>query len=100
MRKVQHLVLLRFREGTSEQTIAECFATLADLPSKIPGIEDYAAGPNCSSEGLNKGLTHAFVMTFRNALARDQYLPHPEHERAKQLILPHVADVIVLDFEV
>jgi N-dimethylarginine dimethylaminohydrolase len=99
-RKVQHVVLVKFKPGTPTVTIAESFAALRQLPQLIPGLEQFSGGPNCSSEGLSKGLTHGFVMTFRDAAARDAYLPHPEHERVKQLVLPHVQEVIVVDYEV
>jgi hypothetical protein len=99
MARVQHLVLLRFKEGTSAQTIAECFTAVAELPKKIPGIDYYASGPNCSPEGLNKGFTHAFVMTFASAAARDQYLPHPEHEKVKAMLFRYLEEGLAFDFE-
>jgi len=36
---------------------------------------------------MQKGFTHGFCMTFADAAARDVYLPHPEHERVKALVL-------------
>jgi len=54
-------------------------------------------GPNISPEGLGDGFTHAFLMTFADAAARDAYLPHPLHEAFKDKHLPHVAKVFVLD---
>jgi hypothetical protein len=99
MKRVQHLVLVRFRAGVSDREIAGFFAELARLRQLIPGIEYFAGGPNMSPEGLGEGFTHAFVMTFRDAAARDHYLPHPEHERVKRLILPHVEKVLVFDCE-
>ncbi len=100
MNKVQHLVLLKFRDGTSDQAVAECFAAVAELPAKIFGIEYCAGGPNVSPEGLNRGFTHAFIMTFASAQARDAYLPHPEHEKVKELLFRHLADALVVDIEV
>lgn len=38
-------------------------------------------------------------MTFESEEARDNYLPHPEHERVKAEILPCINDIIVFDFE-
>jgi hypothetical protein len=39
-------------------------------------------------------------MTFDSVESRDAYLPHPEHERVKSAILPHVDGVVAFDFEV
>jgi hypothetical protein len=38
-------------------------------------------------------------MTFKTAEDRDTYLPHPEHERVKELVIPCVDDVVAFDFE-
>src|SRR6185503_6973162 len=90
MAKVKHVAFLKFKEGTSQDEIDRIFAELMDISENIPGIEDYVSGPNNSPEGLNDGYTHAFVMTFSDANARDAYLPHPDHERFKTNALPHI----------
>ena len=71
-----------------------------ELSENVPGIEDYVAGVNNNSEGMNQGYTHGFVMTFTDASARDVYIPHPEHERVKAFVLPLVEQAVVFDFEV
>lgn len=98
MARVQHMVLLRFRADTAENAIRDCFAALAQLPQVIPGLEYFAGGPYASPEGLNKGFTHGFLMTFTSAADRDNYLPHPEHEKVKDLLLQYVEDVTAFDF--
>jgi hypothetical protein len=100
MPKVKHVGLLKFKEGTSQEQIDQVFADLMDLTETIDGIEDYVSGPNNSPEGLSDGLTHGFVITFRDAAARDAYLPHPEHERFQSSALPLLDRVVVVDFEV
>ena len=100
MSKVKHIALIKFKDGTTEDAIKTLFENLLDITETIPGIEDYVSGPNCSPEGLTQGYTHGLIMTFQNAAARDAYLPHPEHERVKALIMPQVESLLVLDFEV
>ena len=78
----------------------QVFQELLDVSETISGIEDYVSGANNSPEGLNQGYTHGFVMTFENAGARDAYISHPDHERAKAVILPHIESVLIFDFEV
>ena len=97
---IRHVVLFQWKPGTSEANIAECFQQLAGLKGIIAGLEQFEGGPYSSPEGLNKQWTHAFIMTFDTAAHRDAYLPHPEHERVKGVIGPHLADVIAFDFEV
>ena len=84
---IHHVVLFRFRPDAEQAAIEGVFTDLAGLGAKIPGILSYAGGPYSSPEGLNKGYTHGFVMGFEDAVARDAYLPHPEHEKVKAKIL-------------
>jgi len=100
MSKVKHVALFKFKDGTAQEQIDKVLDSLLDLSENLPGIEDYVAGTNNSPEGLNEGLTHGFVMTFTDAAARDTYLTHPEHERIKTEVLPHIERVLVFDFEV
>lgn len=99
MRKVKHIVVLRFKQGTTESQIEGVFDQLLDISESIPGIEDYVAGPNNSPEGLSQGFTHALIMTFTDAAARDGYLSHPEHVKFTEGALPLVESVAVVDFE-
>jgi hypothetical protein len=100
MAKVKHIGLVKFKEGTSDEQIKTIFDSILDITETIPGIEDYVSGPNSSPEGLNQGYTHALVMTFSDPAARDAYLPHPEHERVKTLLMPVVESLLIFDFEV
>jgi hypothetical protein len=85
---IHHLVVLRIKKDAKPAQITRVFAELDGLKKKIPGILSFAGGPYSSPEGLNRGFTHGFVMTFRDSAARDGYLPHPEHEKVKERILP------------
>ena len=100
MPKTKHIALLKFKDGTTPEQIDNVFDQLLELTEAVPGIEDYVAGANNSTEGLNQGFTHGFVMTFTDAAARDAYLPHPDHEKVKAAVLPLVESVVVFDFDV
>jgi len=100
MSKVKHIVLLKFKEGTTEEQITKFFEGLLDLSETVPGIDDYVSGINCSTEGYSQGMTHGFIMTFSNVAARDAYVVHPEHERVKAMLLTMAESVLAFDFEV
>jgi hypothetical protein len=85
---ITHVVLLKIRSEVPQKQIDSIFAALAGLKSKIPGLLSFSGGPYSSPEGLHKGFTHGFVMTFTDAKARDIYLPHPDHEVVKAMVLP------------
>lgn len=84
---ITHVVLFKIRNDVEQERIDTVFAELAGLKEEIPGILSFHGGPYSSQEGLNKGFTHGFVMTFRDAAARDAYLPHPAHEAVKGHVL-------------
>jgi hypothetical protein len=96
---VQHIALFSFKANTPQSAIDSAFVDLRRLAKVIPGISSFSAGGNSSPEGLADGLTHGFVMTFEDADARDAYLPHPEHEKFKGFVLPHIEKVVVFDYE-
>ncbi len=99
MSKVKHIVLLKFKAGTTEEQTSKFFDDILDLSESVPGIIDYVSGTNCSQEGKSQDLTHGFIMTFTDAAARDAYLVHPEHERFKMMSLDVVENVVIFDFD-
>lgn len=84
---ITHVVLLKIRKDVSKDQVAKVFEALAGLQKKVPGILSFSAGAYTSPEGLNRGFTHGFVMTFKDAASRDVYLPHPDHEVVKAIVL-------------
>lgn len=96
---IRHYGMFQFYPEIDSVKIDECFAEMRGMVGRIPGLLAMEHGVYESSEGLNDGFTHGFVMTFDSASSRDAYLPHPEHERVKQIVVPCLARVIVFDFE-
>lgn len=99
---ITHVVLLRLQTDLPKTAVDGVFAELASLQGRIPGLSSFAGGPYSSPEGLNRGYTHGFVMTFQDARSRDAYLTHPEHEKVKEKVLGAleggVGGVIAFDF--
>jgi Stress responsive A/B Barrel Domain len=96
---INHVVLLKWKPGVDQATIDPIYRELEGLKRLIPGLQSFSGGPYSSNEGLHQGYTHGFIMTFTDAAARDAYLPHPEHERVKAMIGPHLESVIAFDWE-
>lgn len=78
------------------------FAELRALRQRVDGILSFSGGADRSAEGLTRGYTHGFSMTFRDGAARDAYLPHPEHQRVVERLLPllegGIDGVLTFDF--
>ena len=95
---VEHIVLFKFKPETTPEKVAEIVAAFEALPSKIKEIKGFKWGTNNSPEKLDKGLTHAFILTFDSEKDRDAYLPHPAHKAFGGIVGPWLADVTVVDF--
>ncbi len=95
---LRHVVLFKFKEGTSKADISKVETAFSALPNKIPEIMDYEWGLNNSPEGINKGFTHCFLVTFNSEEARAIYLPHPAHKAFVDVLSPHLEDVVVVDY--
>ncbi|CCG99568.1 Stress responsive alpha-beta barrel domain protein [Fibrella aestuarina BUZ 2] len=95
---LQHIVLFKFKPETTPEKVTEIIAAFEALPSKIKEIKSFQWGTNNSPEKLDKGLTHAFILTFDSAKDRDTYLPHPAHKQFGSVVGPWLADVTVVDF--
>lgn len=98
--EVRHVVVFKYKSGATEQDIKKVTDAFAALKSKIPGIISFEHGVNDSPENKNQGFTHVYMVTFKNAKARDTYLPHPEHKKFGQLLgeLNILEDLFVVDF--
>jgi hypothetical protein len=99
-KQVRHIVVFKYKAGTTPEQIAEVTTAFRALAKTIPGITGFEDGVNNSPEKRNLGFTHVYMVTFEDATARDAYLPHPEHKKFGQLLgkLGVVEDVFVVDF--
>ena len=97
---IRHFGVFKFKKAVTEEQITACFSTMKDMVGKIPGLLDMEHGPYNGNEGLNEDFTHGFVMTFDSPESRDAYLPHPLHEKIKELVVPRLERVVVFDIHV
>ena len=97
---VRHVVVFKYTPSATPGQIRQVTEAFRALPGRIPGITGFEDGVNNSPEGKNHGFTHAYLLTFEDAAARDAYLPHPEHQKFGQLLqsLGIVEDAFVVDF--
>lgn len=100
---ITHLVLFKLRRNVQQSQVERVLAEIAGLRKKIPGLISFSGGPYSSPEGLNRGYTHGFAMTFQDARARDAYFPHPEHEKVKggflEIVEGGLDGLVAFDFE-
>lgn len=99
---VRHIVVFKYKDGATEEQIMQVTEAFRGLQDEIPGIVSFEHGVNNSPEGLNKGFTHVYVVTFDGEETRDEYLPHPKHKKFVELMekLDILEDVFVIDYSI
>ncbi|WP_310461055.1 Dabb family protein [Sphaerotilus sp.] len=95
---LRHLVLLKFKPDTAPAAITDITSAFHALRSAIDTVRALESGTDVSPEGLARGYTHAFLLTFDDPAGRDHYLPHPTHQAFVARLQPLLDDVLVLDY--
>jgi hypothetical protein len=95
---LRHVVMLKFKDGTSASDVKKVEDAFRALPLKIKEIQSLEWGTNNSPEGLNQGFTHCFFLTFSSEQDRAVYLPHPAHKAFGAVLGPHLDKVLVVDY--
>lgn len=96
---LRHLVLLKFKAEAAPAEVEAIVQAFVALRESIDVVRSLEWGTDVSPEGLARGFTHAFQLSFADAAARDAYLPHPAHRAFVDRLQPLLADVLVIDYE-
>lgn len=97
-RLLRHVVLFKFKPDVTPRQLDEINAAFRNLQNGIPEIQEFERGTNNSPEGLDKGFTHGYLVTFASEADRAAYLPHAEHKKFVELIGGKIDDVLVFDY--
>ena len=97
-RQYRHVVMFQFKEDVNDQQVKEVEKAFMELGNQIDTIVDIEFGTNVSPENLNDGLTHCFLVTFKNKAGLEVYLPHPAHQKLVDLVGPRLEKVMVIDY--
>ncbi|MCL7762727.1 Dabb family protein [Polaribacter sp. Z014] len=95
---IKHIVHLKYKEDATEAQVNAAVNAFVDLKNKIPSVAGFEWGVNDSTEGHTKGLTHTFVITFKDEHARETYLFHKAHIALLNKYGPFFGDALVMDY--
>ena len=95
---LRHVLLFKFKEGTTPEQIKEVENAFASLPDKIDAIKCFEWGTNVSVENRSEGFTHCFVVTFANEAGLDAYLNHPDLKEFRKTLGGPLEKVLVVDY--
>ncbi|KAF9738768.1 hypothetical protein PMIN06_010498 [Paraphaeosphaeria minitans] len=102
-----HIVLFKFKDGIASADLKDITLQMLSLQescihptSGVPYIKSLTGGKDNSPEGLQEGLSHAFVVQFASNEDRDYYVNQdPAHDAFKKAAGPFIEKAVVVDFE-
>ncbi len=93
---LNHVVLMKFKPGTSDADIRELETLLNDLPNKIMEIQVYEFGRDVLRS--DRSYDFAIVSLFANVPALERYQKHPDHLPVAARIKAMCEHLVVVDF--
>ena len=95
---LHHVIFLRFKDDANAaavKAVENGFIELADLVDEIKAFE---WGRNVSTEGLDDGFTHCFIVTFDSEAGRAAYHENADHWKFVEVLAGSMAKARVVDF--
>ncbi|MDA3958601.1 Dabb family protein [Oceanispirochaeta sp.] len=96
---VKHIVLFSYEKELDSPEIMELHQRFCALPGIIPEISGFESGMDISVEGISRGYTMSYVLSFKGCEERDRYLVHPSHKEFSEFAGPFLKDVLVFDYD-
>ncbi|ROS53887.1 Dabb family protein [Frigoribacterium sp. PhB118] len=95
--EIVHVVLVEWAEGAPADVAEQASRLSTEHLTGIDGVLSVSSGGSVSPEELEAGLDWMLVVRFRDAAARDGYLPHPSHQPVASYLGDASARVVVFD---
>ena len=95
---LKHVLLFKFKEGTTPEQIKEVETAFASLPGKIDVIKHFEWGTNVNVDNHSEGFTHCFVVTFANEAGLNAYLDNPDLKEFRKSLGGPLEKYIAIDY--
>ena len=76
---IQHIVIVKWKPGTTDDQILEAFRNARHLPNEIDGVQRITMGRNRARSP--HGFTHALIVQIDDEATLAEYLDHPVRRR-------------------
>lgn len=93
---LKHIVLMKFKPGTTEDQIRDLEKGLGGLPAVIPEIKEFTFGRDLRPEKI---YDFALVSSFVDFAALGRYRPHPDHMVVLNKVKAICESIHAADFE-
>ena len=94
---IEHLVLFKFKESTTEDSKNNMLEKLLNLKNEIKEIREISCGENFTDR--SKGFEFGLRVLFDSKDDLNTYAVHPAHVAVvEEIIKPIISDIIALDY--
>lgn len=97
--EVKRILLVKFKDGLSEEQIDDYIKQIANLVNLVPSLKAFRWGKDVSVENLHQGFTHIFDYTFESTQGIAEYAAHPDHVEVGKIIVPQLEKFLLVDFK-
>jgi heme-degrading monooxygenase HmoA len=97
-RVLRHIVMYKFPDDMTPAQIQEVVDAFKAMVKQIDTVVGFEYGANLSKEGKSEGLTHVFVVSFKDEAGRDAYIKHPAHAAYAKFAKDRREKVVVADY--
>lgn len=97
MAVVEHIVIFKLKQESTEAEKEELIQRLRGLKGKVEGMIDLSAGESFTDR--HQGYSVGLVVRFENREALERYGPHPAHVPVVEYVRQVCEDVIAVDYE-
>ena len=95
---IRHIVLLKFKDETSSEDLAQIKASLESMPANIKEIAEYSFGEDLCVSDNTADL--GIIADFEGVEDFKAYSKHPHHVAAiRDVIKPHVIQKTAMQFK-
>jgi hypothetical protein len=94
---IKHVVFMKFKDGTTDEAIADLEQSLGELPDRIEEIREYVFGRDVIHS--DRSCDFAIVSSFDDLAALDRYQIHPDHQVVVGKVKKISQSVQAVDFE-
>lgn len=91
-----HVVMMQLRD-VDDDFIARVNAYADRIRAELPYVRAYHFGKNVAARAQH--FQWVVIATFDTAGDHDRYQVSPAHQEMKAFMTPHIADIVVCDFE-
>ena len=101
---IRHIVLTKFKDDVSEETIKGIYDGLSAVADKLPGAANFTGGRSQSPEQIERGYMHGFVIDFHSWDALQTYADNEDHKALGGQLVTNaqggIDGILVLDLDV